>query len=203
MKNGLVTEDGTRILTVNEYDKFIRCIPKSMRAIFEVNMLTGLKYVELQQLYDNPQWYFKKSDKIIFPKETQRNGKQKVLCMPHAFSNLFSIFLNNKKPPYRSSWNKDLARWSVEANINPKVGLKTPKKTIEIWLFKIGLEGYEIRSMLGYYPVTHKQCQKVSFTDNEIEMIEQRLCVWRIIEREYSWDYDYRNKAYCIRKIVR
>jgi hypothetical protein len=36
-----------------------------------------------------------------------------------------------------SSWNKDLARWSEKAGINPKVGTKTPRKIIERWMLKI------------------------------------------------------------------
>ena len=57
MENGLVTGDGTKILTVEEYDKFRQAIPESKRVIFEVNTITGLRYVELQRLYDNPVWY--------------------------------------------------------------------------------------------------------------------------------------------------
>ena len=46
MENGLVTVDGTRILTVEEYDRFINAIPESMKAIFEINTITGLRYIE-------------------------------------------------------------------------------------------------------------------------------------------------------------
>jgi hypothetical protein len=41
-----------------------------------------------------------------------------------------------EKPPYRSSWNKDLARWSEKAGINLKMGTKTPMKIIESWMLK-------------------------------------------------------------------
>ena len=59
MPNGLVTADGTKILTVEEYDRFMTTIPESMKAIFEIKMITGLRYIELQRLYENPQWYYK------------------------------------------------------------------------------------------------------------------------------------------------
>jgi hypothetical protein len=36
MKNGLVTADGTKILTVEEYDRFINAMLESMKAIFEI-----------------------------------------------------------------------------------------------------------------------------------------------------------------------
>jgi hypothetical protein len=59
LEKGLVTADGTKILTVEKYDRFITAIPESMKAIFEINMITGLRYIELQRLYENPQWYYK------------------------------------------------------------------------------------------------------------------------------------------------
>ena len=64
MKNGLVTADGTKVLTVEEYDRFINAIPESMKAIFEINTITGLRYIELQRLYENPQWYYKERNQV-------------------------------------------------------------------------------------------------------------------------------------------
>lgn len=43
MENGLVTADGTKVLTVAEYDKFVNFIPIKFRPIFEVNTITGLR----------------------------------------------------------------------------------------------------------------------------------------------------------------
>ena len=59
-QNGLVTADGTKVLTVEEYDKFLQAVPEVKRVIFEINTITGLRYVELQRLYNNPQWYLTK-----------------------------------------------------------------------------------------------------------------------------------------------
>ena len=41
-QNGLVTADGTKVLTVEEYDKFINSIPESKRVIFEITVLHQL-----------------------------------------------------------------------------------------------------------------------------------------------------------------
>lgn len=190
MKNRLVTEDGTRILTVDEYDRFIRCIPNSMKSIFVINMVTGLKYVELQQLYDHPEWYHKKIHKVILPKKTKTGGEQKVLMVPPIFSNVFPIFIKNKKPPYRSSWNKDLARWSLKININPKIGPKTPRKTIEIWMLKLGFNPIDIYHILGYYPTISKEkLQSVSFTKDELKEIEKKFARWGLLKRTYGSYY--------------
>ena len=77
-ENGLVTSDGTKVLTVEEYDHFIQCIPESMRIIFVLNCMTGMRYVELQRLYENPQWYYRDRNQIILPKEAQKKVKQKL-----------------------------------------------------------------------------------------------------------------------------
>jgi len=187
MENGLVTADGTKILTVEEYDRFITAIPESMKAIFEINTITGLRYIELQRLYENPQWYYKEINQIILPKEAQKKEKQKlpkrtIDKLPATFSYVFSHFLNGKKPPYRSSWNKDLARWSEKAGINPKVGPKTPRKTIESWMLKTGIPEIEIYSRQGHDPITslkHYQC--LSFTDYELRDIKKRLVEWGVL----------------------
>ena len=189
MENGLVTADGTKVLTVEEYERFINAIPEAMKAIFEINTITGLRYIELQRLYENPQWYYKERNQIILPKEAQKKEKQKlpkrtIDKLPTTFSYVFSHFLNGKKPPYRSSWNKDLARWSEKAGINPKVGLKTPRKTIESWMLKTGIPEIEIYSSQGHDPITSlKHYQSLSFTDYEMRDIEKRLIEWGIFRR--------------------
>ncbi len=56
--NGLVTSDGTKVLTVVEYDRFVNFIPAKFRPIFEVNTITVLRYVELQRLHEHKGWYY-------------------------------------------------------------------------------------------------------------------------------------------------
>jgi hypothetical protein len=54
MENGLVTANGTKVLTAEEYDRFVQAVPNKFRPIFEINVITGLRYIELQRLYQNP-----------------------------------------------------------------------------------------------------------------------------------------------------
>jgi len=65
MDNGLITSDGTKVLTVAEYDRFINFIPIKFRPIFEINTITGLRYVELQRLYDHEEWYYTENDLLL------------------------------------------------------------------------------------------------------------------------------------------
>lgn len=187
MENGLVTADGTKVLTVQEYDKLIQVIPESKKTIFETNTITGLRYIELQRLYENPLWYYKERNQIILPKEAQQKVKQKQIKrtidkLPSTFPYIFKQFIEGPKPPERSSWNRDLERWSLKAGISPKVGPKTPRKTIESWMLKCGIPEIEIFSRQGHDPVTSlRHYQSLSFTDYEMRDIQKRLAEWGIL----------------------
>jgi len=109
--------------------------------------------------------------------------KRTIDKLPSTFSCVFSNFIDGKKPPYRSSWNKDLARWSEKAEISPKVGPKTSRKTIESWILKTGIPEIEIYSRQGHDPVTSlKHYQSLSFTDYELRDIKKRLTEWEILK---------------------
>ena len=189
MENGLVTSDGTKVLTVEEFDRFIQAIPEKSRAIFEVNSITGLRYVELQRLYDNPDWYTRTRNQIILPKEAQKKVKQKQVKrtidkLPSTFAYIFEKFVTGKHPPFRTVWFENLARWSEKANINPAVTPKTPRKTIESWMLKAGVPEIEIYSRAGHDPLTSlRHYQSLSFTDYELRDIKKRLTEWGILNQ--------------------
>ena len=188
LANGLVTGDGTKVLTVEEFDKYLMAIPSRYRTAFEINVITGLRYVELQRLHDNPKWYNEARNQIILPPEAQKKVKQKLVKrtidkLPTTFRHIFKDFISSPRPPDRTSWNRDLERWSIKANIAPKVGPKTPRKTIESWMLKAGINEYEVYSRSGHDPVTslmHYQC--LSFTDYEMRDINKRLNEWGILK---------------------
>jgi len=189
MENGLVTSDGTKVLTVEEYDRLKASIHKTAKALFEVNVITGIRYVELQRLYENPQWYHEARNQIILPKEAQKKVKQKQIKrtidkLPSTFPYMFKAFLDARKPPESSAWNRDLDRWSKIAGISPKASPKTPRKTIESWMLKAGVPEIEIYSRAGHDPVTSlRHYQKLSFTDYEMRDIEKRLTEWGILRK--------------------
>lgn len=188
LSNGLVTPDGSKVLNVQEFDKFLLSLPKRYKTIFELNVITGLRYIELQRLYDNPKWYNEARNQIILPPEAQKKVKQKLIKrtvdkLPSTFSYIFKDFIAGKRPPDRTSWNRDLARWSAKAGIDPKVTPKTPRKTIESWMLKAGIPEIEIYSRQGHDPVTSlRHYQSLSFTDYEMRDINKRLNEWGIIK---------------------
>ena len=96
---------------------------------------------------------------------------------------MFEKFLSGPRPPDRTSWNRDLERWSVKAGINPKIVPKTPRKTIESWMLKSGIPEIEIYSRQGHDPVTSlRHYQSLSFTDYEMRDINKRLTEWGILK---------------------
>jgi len=189
MDNGLVTSDGTKVLTVEEYDTFLKFIPEKKRVIFEVNVITGMRYIELQRLHDHPEWYLKDRNQIVLPKEAQKKVKQKqvkrtIHPLPSTFSYMFKDFIEGTRPPEQSSWNRDLSRWSRKAHVEPDVKPKTPRKTIESWMLKCEIPEIEIYSRQGHDPVTSlRHYQSLSFTDYEMRDIEKRLTEWGILRR--------------------
>ena len=189
MENGLFTSDGTKVLTVEEYECFLKSIPKSKKVMFEINTITGLRYIELQRLHDNPQWYYEDRNQIILPKEAQKKVKQVAVKrtidkLPTTFSYVFQKFVEGKRPPDRTSWFRSLELWSEKAGIIPKVGPKTPRKTIESWMLKSGIPEIEIYSRQGHDPITSlKHYQSLSFTDYEMRDIEKRLTEWGILRK--------------------
>ncbi len=190
MTNGLVTSDGTKVLTVEEYDTFIQNIPKKKRVVFEVNVITGMRYIELQRLHENPQWYEEDRNQIILPKEAQKKVKQKLVKrtiypLPSTFRYIFNDFIEGSRPPEHSSWYRDLLRWSEKSNIEPVVGPKTPRKTIESWMLKSGIPEIEIFGRQGHDPITSmRHYQALSFTDYEMRDIKKRLREWGILRGE-------------------
>jgi integrase len=189
MENGHVTPDGTKVLAVAEYDRFVSFIPAKFRPIFEVNTITGLRYVELQRLHEHEEWYYPERNQIILPKEAQKKVKQILVKrtidkLPATFPYLFKAFLECKKPPARNTWFENLERWSYKAGIVPKVNPKTPRKTIESWMLKAGIPEIEIYTRQGHDPITSlRHYQSLSFTDYEMRDIEKRLTEWGILKK--------------------
>jgi hypothetical protein len=200
MDSGLITSDGTKVLTVEEYDKFMQFIPARYKPAFEVDCITGMRYIELQRLHDNPNWYNSHRNQILLPAEAQRKVrtvkkkdgststkqirlKRTIDRLPSTFSYVFSAFVSSHRPPERTSWNTNLSRWSEKAGISPKIGPKTPRKTIESWMLKAGVPEIEVYARSGHDPVTSlKHYQSLSFTEYELRDINKRLAEWGILK---------------------
>jgi len=69
-----------RILTPREYQALRSAIPKdSHKTIFDIFLITGMRYAELLRLYDNPAWYNEKKNLIHLSQEAQKKHKRRQL----------------------------------------------------------------------------------------------------------------------------
>ncbi|MDQ1252661.1 MAG: hypothetical protein QG646_1793 [Euryarchaeota archaeon] len=81
---------------------------------------------------------------IVTLTASNENGKKApkrtIDKLPSTFPYLFNAFLAGRRPPERTTWWDNLSRWSERARIEPKVSPKTPRKTIESWMLKAGIQ---------------------------------------------------------------
>lgn len=181
-----------RILTPSEYSKLIKAIPKDeYKTIFKVLMITGMRYIELQRLYDHPEWYIgvdeigEDRNIIHLPASAQLKHKQvqkrrTIIPLPAEFGDTFKLFLKGPRPPTKQSWNENMQRWAALACINPYgVSSKTTRKTLESWCISAGLDIMRICLRQGHTNlVSLNHYSSIAFSSNEIRDIKEQLTAW-------------------------
>jgi len=150
-----------RVLTPTEYRRLREAIPKEHhKALFDILMITGIRYIELLRLYDHKEWYNPKNNIIHLPASAQKKVKRKqVERTIHPLLSMFSYLLKdrweNKRPPLQSTFDKDIKRWSKLAGINPfGMSVKTSRKTIESWSIAVGIPESTVCLRQGHDSVT-------------------------------------------------
>lgn len=179
-----------RILTPREYETLRSAIPKDQhRTLFDILLITGMRYIEVCRLHAHPQWYNPKRNIIHLPEEAQRKAKRKqqertIHPLPSMFSYLFRDFSEGKRPPSEAAWNKDLQRWAQAADINPYgLSAKTTRKTIESWSIAGGLIESTVCLRQGHDSLTSmRHYQGLAFSDDEIRDIQKQLTAWGLLK---------------------
>lgn len=179
-----------RILTPKEYDSLRATIPQNMhKTIFDVLLITGMRYAELHRLYDNRAWYNEKRNLIHLPTEAQKKVKRRQLertihPLPSMFSYLLSDFWENKRPPTEAGWNHNLQRWAIKASISPYgVSVQTTRKTIESWMVAAGVIESTVCLRQGHDSLTSmRHYQELAFSDDELRDIKKQLTAWGILK---------------------
>lgn len=177
---------GVRVLGPHEIDLLRNSIPQNyLKTIFDVCFWTGMRYVEVQRLHDNPEWWKGVRKTIHLPQEAQKKAKRKQLeryihPIPAQLENVLDYFFENRKPPSRSTWNENLLRWADKSGLDP-IGLssKTTRKSIESWMVtaKVPLnviclrQGHDTLTSMNHY-------QGLPFTEAEKIEIDNRLKGW-------------------------
>ena len=175
----------TRILTPAEYDTISQSMSKmKLKTIFEVLFYTGLRYVELERLYDNPNWVQAGRNTIHLPFEAQKKGKRTQLSrsIPIApqIKNILPYFFNNTKPSTYGAWYDYLQRRAWQSGIDGTgINIKTTRKTIESWMLIAGVPMNDVCLRQGHDDLTSlRHYQGLAFTPSEKQDIKNRLSGW-------------------------
>lgn len=178
-----------RVLTPDEYGKLRYTIHKQHhKALFDILMITGMRYEELLRLYDHKEWYNAKKNLIHLPEEAQKKEKRKQLertihPLPSMFSLLLDVLWSGKRPPSQTTFNKDLQRWAITAGINPYgLSVKTSRKTLESWSIAAGIPESTVCLRQGHNSTTSMlHYQGLAFSEEELTDIKNTLSEWRLL----------------------
>jgi len=201
---------GVRILSPFDYDKLYEVVPKiHHKTILDVCLWTGMRYVEVQRLYEHPEWIMKNRNCIFLPEEAQLKAKRRQLQryiypIPPQLTSILPYFFGNPAPPAQDNWNENLKRWALKAGIVEReqfhencntnlrvisgfkgISSKMTRKTIESWMFAIRIPENEICLRQGHDRATSlKHYQGLPFTPYEKGEIFTRLNSWNVEQIE-------------------
>jgi len=180
-----------RILTPKEYEALKAAIPSERhKTMFEILLITGLRYEEFLRLYNNRVWYNETRNIIHLPEEAQLKSKRAqrertVHPLPFGFSYFMRAFWAGTKPPLEATWNKNMQRWAITAGLNPYgMSVKTTRKTIESWQIAAGIAESTVCLRAGHNSVTSmNHYQGLAFSEDELRDIRKKLTEWGILKQ--------------------
>lgn len=81
-----------RVLTPKEYEILRAAILKdSHQTVFDILLITGMRYIEMLRLYEHKEWYNEKKNLIHLPKVAQKKAKRRQLKRTiHPLPSMFS-----------------------------------------------------------------------------------------------------------------
>lgn len=181
-----LTVTGTRILTPAEYHGLLNAIPKlHHRTLFLVCFWSGMRYIEVQRLHANPEWWLKERRCIHLPEEACKKGERRALeryitPLPPQLESELPHFFSNDAPPVQKVWNHDLKRWMVKAGLDPKgISSKTTRKTLESWMLRVGMQFNDVCLRQGHDQLTSlRHYQTLAFTGQEKDEIKRMVKGW-------------------------
>lgn len=174
-----------RILTPYDYDLYVSKIDKDyLRTIFNIAFWSGMRYVEVQRLYENPEWVLKERKTIYLPREAQKKVKrvspERYIPIPPQINGELAYFFKNTKPPVIKVWNDDLKRWAAKSGMSV-IGIspKMTRASIESWMYQAGIEVGNICRRQGHDRLTSlNHYMAIPFTEAEKIEIKKRLSGW-------------------------
>lgn len=179
-----------RILTPKEYEALKDAIPKKKhKYMFDMLMITGMRYIEYLRFFEHQDWYNKKKNLIHLPEEAVEKGERKmpernIRPLPKSY---FEVLMDNfdEKPPLQDTWSKNLKRWAIKAGIDPYgISAKTTRKTSESWMIAAGIDESKVCLRQGHDVLTSMKHYQGLALDDELTDIIKQLEEWNIIQRQ-------------------
>jgi len=193
MPNAL-TCNSSRVLTPGEADQIRSVIEKpSLRVIYDLMLYTGLRFVELEQLADNPGIFDQERRTITIKSgKSMASQKSRNVCLSDRGMLAVVEFLKNPSVPSSSHlWQENLIRWSRRARLqhvpgqeesnNPTgITVRTTRKSWESWLLASYPEKIvNITLSQGHTETTAlRHYFNISFTPVEREAIKEQVKGW-------------------------
>lgn len=188
-----------RILSPSEYKLLLASIPKLENRIrVETMMNTGMRYSELQEFSDHPDWFHPKDRCIVIPGASLKQGKatrstrskrnkrkaytrDRTVHLTPVFSERLEMYLSSHKLkfPDRKTMGMNLRRWYPDGS--PWSPLpKTFRKTWETWLIFAGYDSMKVAVSQGHtqtVQIAHYQ-NLMGCLKNEVETVKELTRGW-------------------------
>ena len=138
-KTGKQYDNRIRIFRPSEFEKFIKGCPKvEYQTIMEALLYTGTRYVELQRVQENPDWFDGQFLHLPYNAvhKTKRTQNERWVRLNQQGCTTIKFFLRLKeKLPSYQSWSANMKRWAYNVGMETKwLSSKCTRKTWESWL---------------------------------------------------------------------
>lgn len=127
-----------RTLRADEYEALRQgCETDRGRIQLDALLLTGMRYVEVQRLHDNPKWF--DGNFVFLPRDAvlkqRRKQKERYVRLTLLGRQTLPLFFQVRNLPGPDTWKENLQRWATRVGLDPVgLGPKTTRKTWESWL---------------------------------------------------------------------
>ena len=177
-----ILKSSVRILRPHEAKVIIeQGIPKfEHQLLFKALLYTGARYVEVQRIKENPEWFDGDFIKLPSLKKKARQRERWIRLNPRGKEIVSSYINSNYTLPTKVTWRENLRRWAESCNLNPD-GLcpKTTRKTWESWLtFYYGTR-MEIPQSQGHTGgVAFQHYLNLPFTESDKDGMKEFVTGW-------------------------
>lgn len=180
--------DKVRVLGPWDYDKLRAAVSKEyLGTILDLLLWSGVRYIELERLYNNPDWFQKNRQNIFLGRDASKKlrrvaPERYISPLPPQVVAILPYFFKNKNPPSRTAWNANIKRWGIAAGLGAAgLSAKTTRKTLESWMLAAGVPEMKICLRQGHTALTAlKHYSSIGFTDAEINEIKKRFAGWML-----------------------